>query len=550
MTHDALLFDTDGTCLAASGRLAQLASAQGVTLVGQSLCTLLEGGAAQATAVFRKTHCALKGPACDASTDVTFELGARRIRMALEPFCIDDNLAGYLAQAHPIETDDQPKLNYLIDNLALGVWDYDIAANHFSVSPAWYRLRGLDPSVDINAPGRDWLSDIHPDDRQTLHDHLYMQKQAASEFMQITYRHIHTAGHWVWIMCHAKVVETDANGLPTRIIGTDTDITDLRGTEEKLQQLSKKLRLAVDAAGIGVWQFDPNTNTVEWDDRMLKIYGLAEGQTVRDPMVWEKCLHPDDRQEIIAYAARCQKNNDDFERDYRIIRPSGETRWIRSRATQITSHDGKTTLQGVCIDLTADFERAQALEQAKVRLEHDSRHDSLTDLANRRHLDETIAAFNASARPDQTYAVLHLDLDHFKPVNDTLGHAAGDAVLVTIAKRLRSVVDTQGLVCRIGGDEFAVFLPYVPDTDVLRALCGQIILEVSKTIPYESEAIRVGVSIGCALGKGRFDDQSEVFIEADKALYAAKSAGRNCYHLAHLKGHSKEKGALADHRAP
>ncbi len=535
MNHEALVIDGDGICVGCSESLQKLADAHQTELVGLALASLLSFEAAKDVETFLGKCRAAEDASQVDTVSFVIELGGSHIRMSLEPFIFEERIVACLAQPTIQSTDDLPKLNYLLENLDQGVWDYNIAEEVFRVSPAWYRLRGLDQSYDINARRGDWLLDIHPDDRQKLHDQLYRQTQSAFGNLQIAYRHIHTAGHWVWIMCQAKVVETDEDGLPTRIIGTDTDVTHLRETEEKLGQLSEKLRLAVGAAGIGVWDFNPEQNTVHWDDRMLEIFGLQDGVHLRNANVWAEFLHPDDIEDTMAYAALCQEKGAEFERDYRILRKTGEIRRIRSRATRVFAQNGVTHLVGVCIDITEDYERAQALEQAKARLQHDSRHDALTGLANRRRLDETIAAYNDSVACDRTYAVLHLDLDHFKPVNDTLGHAAGDAILVVIAKRLQQIVDAKGLACRIGGDEFAVFLPIAPETEALKAFCGKIIMEFNKSIPYETHKLRIGVSIGCALGRGKFDKKSDVFIAADKALYAAKSAGRNCYHFAHFE---------------
>ena len=148
----------------------------------------------------------------------------------------------------------------------------------------------------------------------------------------------------------------------------------------------------------------------------------------------------DDRDEIVAVAEKALREEGDFLGDFRIVRPNGEVRYIRSAARHVASPGSLGKLLGVNQDVTEDYERAEELEIARQRLEYDSQHDALTGLANRRLLDEHIKTMQGRLDPADEFAVLHIDLDHFKQVNDTLGHAAGDQVLVRVAETFRMLV--------------------------------------------------------------------------------------------------------------
>ncbi len=530
MSHYALLLDRAGSVVGHSDRFGRLIQYRCQDLIGRSFLDLL-AETDKADCEGFVANCAQMADGTDANHDVAVVFDSTILNFRVSPLFCHGDLCGFLAQTAPNAAQDLPKLNFLLENLDQGVWDYDVTADEFNVSPAWYRIRGLDPQVDLDRLNRNWLSQIHPDDRDILQEALFTQTQSAHETMLIEYRHIHADGHWVWILCQAKVVEIDEAGKPSRVIGTETDITQSRQTKDKLDELTAKWRLAVDAAGIGVWEFNPATETVHWDDRMLEIYGISDGANTRKSTDWEAHLHPEDQEATVDYAAECTESGADFRRDYRIMRPNGDVRYVRSRAGQFEDSRHGTTLVGVNIDVTEDYTRAQELEKARAQLQHESRHDALTGLGNRRLLDETTALLSSHTQDPSTYAVLHLDLDHFKPVNDRFGHAAGDAVLTTVADRLRHIVGEKGTAFRIGGDEFAVFIPVAPPKDRLDALCGQIILDMNKPITYEGEDCRIGVSIGCALGKGKIGENADVFINADRALYAAKSAGRNCFRM-------------------
>lgn len=133
--------------------------------------------------------------------------------------------------------------------------------------------------------------------------------------------------------------------------------------------------------------------------------------------------------------------------------------------------------------------------------------------------------------PDDEFAVLHIDLDHFKKINDTLGHAAGDQVLIRVAETFRTLVGDAGLVCRNGGDEFVVLLETFDGERGLHELCEAMISQLAEPMIISGGVRGIGISIGCAVSSGGGIDASGVFINADVALYAAKSAGRSCHKI-------------------
>lgn len=438
-------------------------------------------------------------------------------------------VSAILCQLTLDESFQEPRLHYLMENLEQGVWDYNLKTNVFIASKAWHQLRGQATNHPIDMTNDDWLEDVHPDDRENLKNALDDQRTGKSKSLVIQYRHLHEKGHWVWIMCRASMVESDGSGQPLRIVDTDTDISEAMESQQAINQLASKLKLAVEASGMGIWEFNPVKKTVHWDDRMLEIYGITDGQNVRSDNLWEKHLHPDDYDDTVAYAEECKRLNKDFKRDYRIVRPSGQVCYIRSVARVVSVPNGASKLIGVNIDVTEDYEKAQELEAARAQLEFDALHDQLTVLGNRRALDQSAAMLFSRIKSDSRYAVMQIDLDHFKDVNDTLGHSAGDFVLSRVAKSLRRIVGTMGQPFRVGGDEFTILFEEAPEEKTLNAISEQIIENVSAPMEIEGQSCSVGASIGFAIGVGPPKSHSSIFIEADTALYAAKRAGRFTY---------------------
>ena len=193
--------------------------------------------------------------------------------------------------------------------------------------------------------------------------------------------------------------------------------------------------------------------------------------------------------------------------------------------------------------VTPDFTRVRLLEslvrlaqlaferdRTHARLEHAATHDPLTHLANRTRFYDDLEA--AAADPDGgQVAVLYLDLDGFKPINDTLGHGAGDDVLIAVARRLSGAVRDSDLVARLGGDEFAVLCPTVASAAELEALAQRLVDVVAEPVEVRGEQLSVGISVGAAIGTAGHTDGDHLVEAADRMLYAVKNAGKGGYQL-------------------
>ncbi|MEO1314698.1 MAG: PAS domain-containing protein, partial [Pseudomonadota bacterium] len=444
----AAIVEADGRLLLHNEGFSDTIIAAENGLDGMALSSLIQGDAMPVSAFLSGQGCTDDG--------LTLQLLTRNgvSDFTLHALMREGSAALYLCQPAPLPSSTVSRSRFLMEHLDQGIWDHDIQKGTFVASDGWRRMRGRCPKDVQTKPSPNWIEDIHPDDRQPLMDVFESQVRGESDTISIQYRHWHPEGHWFWVLCQAKVMEVGPDHRPTRIVGTDTDISLIKQNEIELQQLTSKLQLAIEAAGMGIWDYDPATCKVHWDDRMLEIYGLTDGNNHRSENLWETYIHPDDLDETKAYADHCQKNNLGFNRDYRVIRQDGAVRHVRSLARVVRTTKTESKLIGVNIDVTEDYQRAEELETARRKLEYDSRHDALTGLANRRLLDESSTQLFKDIRADQRYAVLHVDLDHFKQINDTLGHAAGDAVLVHVATHLKEIIGAAGLVSRVGGDEF------------------------------------------------------------------------------------------------
>ncbi|MGN7804172.1 EAL domain-containing protein [Ensifer sp. 22521] len=430
---------------------------------------------------------------------------------------------------------DETRWKYALDSALEGVWDHDFETGNLFYSTTWKRLRGLPDDAEVDGSLETWIQNVHPDDHAHVRAAIERQDSGEAVFNTFEYRERHADGHWVWIESRGASVAYWPDGRPSRIIGTDTDITARKEAEARLEEVSRRLRLALGVSKIGVFDFNLDAQRDDWDERMFEIYGLDPSDGPPSSESWENTLHPDDRDKVIARTNEGIASGKPYSNAFRIVRPDGTIRHIRSNAATYIDHLGTRKLIGANWDVTEDIalqedlRQAQAsaearnreLELARIRIEYNALHDYLTDLPNRRYLDQMLAE-NVAVN-----AILHIDLDRFKQINDTLGHQAGDAMLTHAAAILRAHARHDDFIARIGGDEFVILCRRGRNLPQLSELAERIVHAFRRPIPYEGQLCRLGASIGIAW-KGHDDfDAKQLLMNADIALYRAKSLGRD-----------------------
>lgn len=410
-----------------------------------------------------------------------------------------------------------------------GVWDHDFELDRHFLSDSWHELRGLSREAGAFETTEDWLKTIHPDDLERVNKQIALQESGETDIVNYTFRQKNADGHWIWILSRGRVVRRTSDGLPARIIGTDTDISDLKSAEHERIRLAQRLRIAIEASEMGQWELDIGTDTAFWDDQALRMFELNDNVNTRPETDWAAMVHPADRKSTVAYNDACVRDRKDMASEYRILTASGKEKYIRSRGRYIQDAEWGDRYIGVNLDLTEFYQKTVELERARSRLEFESRHDPLTGLANRRRLDEGFAALAAEDAASRVIGAMHLDIDRFKQINDTFGHDAGDFTLKRVAIILLKSLPEDVLIARIGGDEFVALFPPGLKLGRMEQFAKAILKEFEEPFVYKKIRINVGISIGIALVDR--DDQSKhkLFLFADIALYDAKKNGRGTF---------------------
>lgn len=291
-----------------------------------------------------------------------------------------------------------------------------------------------------------------------------------------------------------------------------------------LQQSAERLQLATEASGIGVWDYDVVTNMLVWDDAMYTLYGIdraVAGHSLYE--AWHNSVLPEDMSEQAAALQATFEQGTPYAPSFRIRRGDGAVRYIQARARVYSDAAGKRVrMVGINEDIT---ERKALLG----KLELQAHQDYLTGLSNRRHfMEQGELELVRVQRYGEALSVFMLDIDHFKNINDTHGHKAGDIVLQKLGHLLRETLRTVDIIGRIGGEEFAILLP---ETDLHEAVeIAERLREIIAHSDFKSEAglpLHFTVSIGVATLKDKDASLGILLNLADKALYEAKGSGRN-----------------------
>lgn len=327
-------------------------------------------------------------------------------------------------------------------------------------------------------------------------------------------------GVYRWHRITMNPIRTDATGAVTEWIGTSLDIHDIISAQERLMETTQLLQLAQEAAEAGSFEWNATRRVGRLSGESGRLLGIDNIEAVSFEDFTAR-VDPLDHAAIERATADAVERGEPYRVEFRVNRPDGGVRWIMAVGRlERDPETGDDRILGLNIDITAR-------KEAERRAERMARHDALTDLPNRTLFRETLdRAMTAAREQGESVALLCLDLDRFKAVNDTLGHPVGDALLRAVAGRLAGQIRDGDLLARIGGDEFAVLQVGAPQPDAARLLAQRLLGCLSTPVSVGERDLSVGLSIGVALAPNDARDADTLFKNADLALYRAKQEGR------------------------
>lgn len=409
------------------------------------------------------------------------------------------------------------------EHAAIGMALVGLGGEWLRVNSSLCELFGYDEYEFLQMGGFQEIT--YPDD--LARDLELFERLTSDEFetYQMEKRYFRKDGGLIWTLLNVSLVH-DANGAPVYFVAQIQDISERKRAEEALQDAHAELGRVIGSVSDCIYSAemlpDGSFSYRYFSPVALRTLGRPAAHFLGGPDRWFAIIHPEDRV-LIDRAIDHVKTGEHSEivTELRILWTDGSVRWIQDSVMITPRDNGTLWLDGVLTDVT----ERKAFE---AELAHRALHDALTGLPNRPlFLDRLSHALARRRLPDEIRAVLFLDLDNFKTVNDGLGHEAGDELIRAVVARLAKRVRASDTLARFGGDEFVVLLEDLTSAEDATRTADELIAAFTAPLSVQGREVYMGISIGIALAGPDDSEPSMVLRNADAALYRAKSTGRN-----------------------
>jgi len=460
--------------------------------------------------------------------ELAYQLGAadfigKPIQWVLLPYRVRFVLRNH--QMNQLLLEQQQQLQQSEESLRLslvaakqGLWDLNVQTGQAIVNSEYATMLGYATEGDTSVTLDNWFSLTHPDDCEQVKTALNTYLAGKLNEYRVEYRQQCADGRWKWILSLGSIVKRDHNNQPLRMLGTHTDINDSKVAADNLELLAR----VFEYSGEGIIICDADTRILSSNDAYSRITGFSTHEArFKTPHILSK------RQQCQGYyQSMCVslKENDYWQGEIWDVRKNGETYPVFLGISVIRNTQGYISHYiGIFSDIT---ER----KAAEAKIQFLAHHDSLTNLPNRTLLNDRFELAKAQASRNNTLvAVLFLDLDRFKQINDTLGHNIGDLLLQGIALRLSKCIRQVDSVCRQGGDEFIIILTNLPEVEIATRIALKILDQLHQPFTIEGVTVSTSFSIGISVFPTDGESFQELLTKSDIAMYAAKNEGRNTY---------------------
>lgn len=331
-----------------------------------------------------------------------------------------------------------------------------------------------------------------------------------------------------WMVHLAQTAWLRASQVELANHALEREIVERKQAEEALLESEERYAVSIRGANDGLWDWNLKTNDIFFSPRWKSMLGYDEGDIGEKPEEWFNLVHPDDRQRVNEeIAEHIAGQTPHFQSEHRILCKGNAFRWMLSRGLTVRDKEGKATrIAGSQTDIT---ERKMTIEA----LARQALYDSLTHLPNRLLFIDRLrrSIQRKKRRNDYLFAVLFVDLDRFKAVNDTLGHSIGDRLLIETARKLESCVRSVDSVARLGGDEFTILLEDIRDLKDVTIVADRIQKELISSVNLEGHDLFTTASIGIAFGLPSYAKPEDLLHDADTAMYRAKTLGKGRHEI-------------------
>jgi diguanylate cyclase (GGDEF)-like protein/PAS domain S-box-containing protein len=420
----------------------------------------------------------------------------------------------------------EEQVRLLLNSTAEAIYGVDTQGLCTFVNPAFLAMMGYDRVEDVL--GRDihaLIHHSHADGRPYPGEHCQVHRALLSNTSTHADDEVfwHKDGHAIPVEYWAHPIRRD--GAVAGVVAAFLDISARKRADAELRASEARLKEAQRLAQIGDWELDLASGRLTWSAQIYRIFEMEPAQFGATLDAFLACVHPDDRAEVERAYADSVARRQPYDVVHRLRMADGRVKYVHERGETHYDASGRPTRS---VGTVQDVTEMKLFEQ---RLQHQAYHDALTGLPNRALLQARLQqALERARRHGHRGALLFIDLDQFKHVNDSLGHLAGDALLIEVARRIRARARREDTLARLGGDEFVVLLECLDHPEDAATLARDLIAALNLPTTLEGgHTLYIGASIGICVFPDDGAQAETLLRNADAALFQAKGAGRNTY---------------------
>ncbi|UVW30015.1 EAL domain-containing protein [Massilia sp. H6] len=426
---------------------------------------------------------------------------------------------------------EEERLLLALDGIGEGVWDWRLDENSTSFSTKWREIMGAADEQAL-ATTQQWLERIHPDDAARVRASVTRYLRGETPIYSCEYRVQRMSGEWIRVRSRGSVVERSATGQALRMIGTLTDITETELMRQALADSNQRLAQLAQQVPGALFELVRHANgtlaCLFISDMAYKLFGLAPARIQDDLGCLSARIAPAHQVRLRRALERSAAQLHPLQVEFQVRLANGEQHWCEVIATPARAGAGATIWYGFTDDISARKHSENTIRLFTRKLEQRANYDTLTGLPNRALFrDRLEQAIERAEGYAGEVALLFIDLDRFKEVNDLLGHDAGDLLLVEAAQRIQACVHKGDTVARLGGDEFTVILTDTRELAHVEAAAQAILDALALPFQVRSELLHITGSLGIARFPADAANPEELMRNADHAMYRSKSGGRN-----------------------
>ena len=440
-----------------------------------------------------------------------------RLGPAIERELREAELRGTQRAAAAALRESEERFRMALEGAELSFWDWDLSTGRVSVNDRTYAMLGYDRG-DIGSHIDAWKAIVHPDDVQAVWPQLAAGFEAKRETMEAVVRVRAKSGEWRWVLARGKVTQWDDDGRAQRAAGTHLDITLQKQAEDELRLAAR----VFESTAEGILITDRDERIIAVNRAFTEVTGHRREDVLgKQPSVLNSGRHD------ASFFGELRQS----------VQRTG--RWHG----EIWNRTGDGGVQPCLVTITAlkdpggrvlnyvgVMRDISAIKESQQQLEYLANYDALTGLPNRNLFHERLkVGIEKASRHHTGLAVIFIDLDNFKVINDTLGHDTGDLLLVEVARRLKSCMRQEDTVCRLGGDEFTVFVEDLVDPETLVNTAQRIVEVICEPYHVSGHDIFVTGSMGISVYPNDGKTISELVKNADTAMYKVKEQGKNSF---------------------